>query len=123
MLAVIAKLNVAEGKEAEFEKHMLGLAAAVRANEPGNEMYTLCKDEAGNWFDDNAGDWTPLVSGFAATFSGRSPGWDLPDRDLVMIDNTRLLHGRNQFADPDRTIYVRMCRSVGRTARPAPNAY
>ncbi len=32
--------------------------------------------------------------------------------DLVMIDNTRLLHGRNQFADPERTIYVRMCRSV-----------
>ena len=49
MLAVIAKLNVAEGREADFEKHMLGLAAQVRANEPGNEMYTLCRDEAGNY--------------------------------------------------------------------------
>jgi len=49
MLAVIAKLNVAEGKEADFEKHMLGLAAQVRANEPGNEMYTLCKDADGNY--------------------------------------------------------------------------
>lgn len=49
MLAVIAKLNVAEGKEADFEKHMLGLAEQVRANEPGNEMYTLCKDADGNY--------------------------------------------------------------------------
>jgi quinol monooxygenase YgiN len=49
MLALIAKLNVAEGKETDFEKHMLGLAAQVRANEPGNEMYTLCKDGDGNY--------------------------------------------------------------------------
>lgn len=49
MIAVIAKLNVAEGKEAQFEKHMLGLAAQVRANEPGNELYTLCKDADGNY--------------------------------------------------------------------------
>jgi quinol monooxygenase YgiN len=49
MLAVIAKLNVAEGKEEEFESLMLGLAAEVRANEPGNELYTLCKDKDGNY--------------------------------------------------------------------------
>lgn len=49
MLALIARLNVAEGKEADFEKHMLGLAAEVRANEPGNELYTLCKDADGNY--------------------------------------------------------------------------
>lgn len=48
-IAVIAKLNVAEGKEAEFEKTMLELAAQVRANEPGNQLYTLCKDEAGKY--------------------------------------------------------------------------
>lgn len=49
MLAVIAKLNVAEGKEADFEKHMLGLAEQVLANEPGCDMYTLCKDQDGNY--------------------------------------------------------------------------
>lgn len=49
MLAVIARLNVADGKEADFEKHMLGLAEQVRANEPGNEMYTLCRDADGNY--------------------------------------------------------------------------
>ncbi len=49
MLAVIAKLNVAEGKEQAFEDVMLSLAAQVRENEPGNHLYTLCKDEAGNY--------------------------------------------------------------------------
>ncbi len=48
-IAVIARLNVAEGKEAEFEKTMLGLAAQVRANESGNQLYTLCKDEEGRY--------------------------------------------------------------------------
>lgn len=48
-IAVIAKLNVAEGKEKEFEKIMLGLAEQVRKNEPGNELYTLCKDPDGNY--------------------------------------------------------------------------
>ncbi len=49
MLAVVAKLNVAAGKEAEFEKAMLALAEQVRANEPGNHMYTLCKDADGGY--------------------------------------------------------------------------
>jgi quinol monooxygenase YgiN len=49
MLAVIARLNVAAGKEAEFESIMLGLAEEVRANEPGNHLYQLCKDADGNY--------------------------------------------------------------------------
>ena len=49
MIAVIAKLNVAEGKEAEFETAMLALAGQVRSNEPGNQLYTLCKDADGNY--------------------------------------------------------------------------
>ena len=49
MIAVIAELNVAEGKESEFEKVMLELAAQVRSNEPGNQLYTLCKDADGNY--------------------------------------------------------------------------
>lgn len=48
-VAVIAKLNVAEGKEAEFEEIMLGLAEEVRAKEPGNQLYTLCRDDDGNY--------------------------------------------------------------------------
>ncbi|MFK7914024.1 MAG: putative quinol monooxygenase [Pseudomonadales bacterium] len=49
MIGVIARLNVAEGKDAEFEKAMLALAAQVRANEPGNHLYSLCKDDEGNY--------------------------------------------------------------------------
>ena len=49
MIAVIAKLNVAAGKEADFEKVMLELAGEVRKNEPENQLYTLCKDADGNY--------------------------------------------------------------------------
>ena len=47
MIALVAKLNVAAGKEAEFEKVMLGLAEQVRANEARNHLYTLVKDDDG----------------------------------------------------------------------------
>jgi len=49
MIAVIAKLNVAAGKGAAFETAMLNLARQVREHEPGNKMYTLCKDADGNY--------------------------------------------------------------------------
>lgn len=58
MIALLAKLNVAAGKEQEFESAMLELAAQVRANEPGNQLYTLVKDEDGyavmELYDDEA---------------------------------------------------------------------
>lgn len=47
MIALLARLNVAAGKEKEFEEVMLGLAAEVRKNEPGNSLYTLVKDDEG----------------------------------------------------------------------------
>ena len=45
MIALIARLNVAAGKEQEFETTMLELASSVRANESGNHLYTLVKDD------------------------------------------------------------------------------
>lgn len=47
MIAVLAKLNVAAGKEAEFEQVMLDLAANVREKEAGNHLYTLVKNDDG----------------------------------------------------------------------------
>ncbi len=44
------------------------------------------KDEDDRWRDDNGGDWTDFVSGPQAALSGRRPGWDLPDRDVAIID-------------------------------------
>jgi YVTN family beta-propeller protein len=48
------------------------------------------KDASGRWMDDNAHDWTELVSGTNAAASGRLVGWDLPDRDLAIIDTATL---------------------------------
>lgn len=47
MIAVIAKLPVKAGSEADFEAAFLEMAAAVKANEPGNHLYTLCKGDDG----------------------------------------------------------------------------
>jgi YVTN family beta-propeller protein len=44
------------------------------------------KNAAGQWMDDNAHDWTGLVSGPQASLSGRVTGWDLPDHDVAIID-------------------------------------
>ena len=59
MIAVLAKLPIKPGSEADFEKAMLAMAAQVHANEPGNHMYTLCKDADGGYtmmelYDDEA---------------------------------------------------------------------
>jgi len=44
----------------------------------------------GTWRDDNQRDWTAFVSGPLANASGRRVGWDLPDRDLAIIDSASL---------------------------------
>jgi len=44
------------------------------------------KNPAGRWLDDNQRDWTQFVSGTNAPVTQRVPGWDLPDRDLAIID-------------------------------------
>ena len=38
--------------------------------------------------DDNNGDWTEFISGTNAAFTGRVPGWDMPDHDLAVISAT-----------------------------------
>lgn len=43
MIGVIATLKVQDGKQAEFEAIFTELTAQVRANEPGNHAYQLCK--------------------------------------------------------------------------------
>ena len=46
MIAMLATLKVKEGHEADFEAAAGKLADAVRANEPGNHLYQLCKGDA-----------------------------------------------------------------------------
>jgi quinol monooxygenase YgiN len=43
MIGVIAKMKVKIGREPEFEQIMCKLTASVRANEPDNVVYQLCK--------------------------------------------------------------------------------
>ena len=48
------------------------------------------RNSAGRWMDDNQGDWTEFIRGTNAAFTGRVPGWDMPDHDLAMIDSSTL---------------------------------
>jgi len=51
------------------------------------------KNASGHWMDDNNGDWTVFVSGSLSTLGGvggRVPGWDLPDRDVAVINANTL---------------------------------
>jgi YVTN family beta-propeller protein len=44
------------------------------------------KNTASRWLDDNQRDWTEFVSGTNAALTQRVPGWDLPDRDVAILD-------------------------------------
>ncbi|MGH7023044.1 MAG: putative quinol monooxygenase [Caulobacteraceae bacterium] len=46
MLGLVATIKVQDGKGPDFEAVFLRLAAAVRANEPGNVLYQLTKSRA-----------------------------------------------------------------------------
>lgn len=46
MIGVIATLKVQDGKQGEFEAIFTELGAQVRANEPGNIAYQLCKSRS-----------------------------------------------------------------------------
>jgi DNA-binding beta-propeller fold protein YncE len=48
------------------------------------------KNSAGRWMDDNSGDWTEFIRGTNAALTGRMPGWDMPDRDLAVINTASL---------------------------------
>ena len=58
--------------------------------QPGTPLPTTSvvvrKNSAGRWMDDNSGDWTTFVSGINAPQTDRVQGWDLPDRDVAVID-------------------------------------
>jgi YVTN family beta-propeller protein len=57
---------------------------------PPRVSHIVRKNAAGRWMDDNNGDWTQWVSGTNAPSSGRIVGWDLPDRDVAIIDTATL---------------------------------
>ena len=44
------------------------------------------KNAVGHWLDDNGADWTEFISGSSSFETLRVPGWDMPDRDVAVID-------------------------------------
>ncbi|MGH1490013.1 MAG: beta-propeller fold lactonase family protein [Acidimicrobiales bacterium] len=58
-------------------------------NPPGTALIVR-KDDAGNWMDDNGGNWSRFVSGDLASLTVRVPGWDLADNDVAVIDTSTL---------------------------------
>lgn len=53
---------------------------------PPNTSLIVRRNSEGRWIDDNQRDWTEFVSGTNAALTQRVVGWDLPDRDLAVID-------------------------------------
>ena len=49
MIALIARMPVTAGKEAELEAGLKGLIDVVRKEEPGNKLYTLVRSEEGEY--------------------------------------------------------------------------
>ncbi len=49
MIAILAKMQVKPGSESKFEEAMLHLVEQVNAQEPGNRLYTLCKEPEGRY--------------------------------------------------------------------------
>lgn len=59
-------------------------------NPPPPVPIIVRKDSQARWRDGDGRDWTEFVSGTNAAFSGRLPGWDLPDRDLAFVNTSTL---------------------------------
>ncbi len=69
---------------------------AINPNNPAPPPVSMIvrKDASGRWMDDNNGDWSRFISGdlsmLGGATGGRVRGWDLPDRDVAVIDTTTL---------------------------------
>ena len=57
-------------------------------NPPPKVGLIVKKNSAARWMDDNNGDWTEYIRGSNAAFTGRLPGWDMPDHDLAVINTS-----------------------------------
>lgn len=58
---------------------------ASRIGKPPQVSLIVRQDEQGRWMDDNGGDWSVFVSGSLASLSGRTPGWQVLDHDVAVV--------------------------------------
>lgn len=75
-------------------------------NPPPAVSLIVKKNSSGRWMDDNNGDWTEYIRGTNAAFTGRVPGWDMPDHDLAVIDTSN-------FSIEYATGLMNICMAVG----------
>ena len=62
------------------------LIPALSNTTPPRVSLIVKRNQARRWMDDNQGDWTEYIRGTNAAFTGRLPGWDIPDNDLAVIN-------------------------------------
>jgi hypothetical protein len=72
------------------------------------------QNAAGRWFGDNGGNWTPVVSGNYASFSGRT-GWAMADHDVAVIDVAAVI--------PYLDRLMNLCMALASTRRAAKSAW
>lgn len=69
------------------------LNPALTTNTPPRVGLIVKRNGAGKWVDDANRDWTEYIHGTNSVFTGRKPGWDMPDNDVARIDaNTLSIH-------------------------------
>jgi len=92
---------------ATFGDPLFGTVKACWVLDPVTLTWTVCAQEGGTclflgrrqvrygangvwsrgrWQDDTNGDWTRIVTGSQAALSNRITNWDLPDRDVAMLN-------------------------------------
>jgi hypothetical protein len=88
---VVGLSNAPSGSQNPAPNSATGFQPPLNPNLPTNQPppgsgLIVRKSADGRWLDDHQGDWTEFVSGTNAHLTGRIAGWDLPDRDLAIID-------------------------------------
>ena len=59
-------------------------------NPPPRVGLIVKKNDAGEWMDDNGGNWTQFVSGTNSFLTGRPAGWDVSDHDVAILNTATL---------------------------------
>ncbi len=81
------------------------LIPALSNSPPPRVSLIVKRNQARRWMDDNQGDWTEYIRGTNAAFTGRLPGWDIPDNDLAVINTAN-------FAITYATGLMNICMAV-----------
>jgi hypothetical protein len=88
---VVGLSNAPSGSQNPAPNSATGFQPPLNPNLPTNQPppgsgLIVARARMARWLDDHQGDWTEFVSGTNAHLTGRIAGWDLPDRDLAIID-------------------------------------